>query len=67
MAESVPFPEVLELFESQGWKLQKIWEPYRVFMTPGELPWLIPVHGQKMDIEYVDKIKAFFREREKGQ
>ncbi len=66
MAESVPFAEVLELFESQGWRLQKIWEPYRVFMKEGELPFLIPVHGQKVSVDYVDKIEAFFREREKG-
>jgi hypothetical protein len=67
MAESVPFAEVLELFESQGWRLQKIWEPYRVFTKEGELPFLIPVHGQKVSVEYVNKIKAFFREREKGE
>jgi hypothetical protein len=30
MAELVLFAEVLELFESRGWRLQKIWEPYRV-------------------------------------
>jgi hypothetical protein len=66
MAESVPFAEALELFESRGWRLQKIWEPYRVFMKEGELPFLIPVHGQKVSVEYVDKIEAFFREREKG-
>lgn len=65
MADSVPFAEVLELFESRGWRLQKIWEPYRVFMKPGELPWLIPVQGQKVSVEYVRKIEAFFREREK--
>jgi len=66
MADSVPFEEVLELFESRGWRLQKIWEPYRVFMKKGELPFLIPVHEQKVSVEYVDKIEAFFREREKG-
>jgi hypothetical protein len=66
MADSVPFAEVLELFESRGWRLQKIWEPYRVFVKEGELPFLIPVHGQKVSVEYVDKIKAFFGEREKG-
>jgi hypothetical protein len=66
MADSVPFAEVLELFESRGWRLQKIWEPYRVFLKEGELPFLIPVHGQKVSIAYVDKIEAFFREREKG-
>ncbi len=65
MADSVPFAEVLELFESRGWRLQKIWEPYRVFMKEGELPFLIPVQGQKVSVEYVRKIEAFFREREK--
>jgi hypothetical protein len=65
MADSVPFAEVLEVFECRGWRLQKIWEPYRVFMKPGELPFLIPVHEQKVSVEYVRKIEAFFREREK--
>jgi hypothetical protein len=46
--------------------LQKIWEPYRVFLKEGELPFLIPVHGQKVSSAYVDEIEAFFREREKG-
>jgi hypothetical protein len=66
MADSVPFAEVLEFFESRGWRLQKIWEPYRVFIKEGELPFLIPVRGQKVSVEYVDKIEAFFREREEG-
>ena len=66
MAASMPFAEILELFESRGWRLQKIWEPYRVFAKEGELPFLIPVHGQKVSVEYVDKIEAFFREREEG-
>jgi hypothetical protein len=65
MADSVPFEQVLELFESRGWRLQKIWEPYRVFMKPGELPFLIPVEGQKVSVEYVRKIEAFFREQDK--
>jgi hypothetical protein len=66
MAESVPFAEALELFESRGWRLQKIWEPYRVFAKEGELPFLVPVRGQKVSVEYVDKIEAFFRQREEG-
>jgi len=66
MADSVPFAEVLELFESRGWRLQRIWEPYRVFMKEGELPFLVPVHGQKVSVEYVDKVEALFREREEG-
>ncbi len=38
MNDYLGFQEVLELFESYGWKLQKIYEPYRVFVKKGELP-----------------------------
>ena len=66
MAGLVPFEKVLELFESEGWRLQKICGSQRVFMKQSESqPWLIPVHEQKVSVEYVDKIEAFFREREK--
>ena len=63
MTEHVGFEEVLKLFEAKGWKLQRIWEPYRVFVKEGELPWLIPVHNRKVDIEYVDKFKKFLEDR----
>jgi len=63
MTERVGFEEVLNLFESHGWKLQRIWEPYRIFVKEGELPWLIPVHNRKVDIEYVDKFKKFLKDR----
>lgn len=61
--ESVDFHQVLGLFESYGWKLQKIYEPYRVFVREGELPWLISVHDKKVDAEYVKKFKEFLEER----
>jgi hypothetical protein len=57
------FTDVLELFESYGWKLQRIYEPYRVFVKQGELPWLVPVHDKKVDVEYVKKFKEFLKER----
>ena len=57
------FIDVLDLFESHGWKLQKIYEPYRVFVKQGEFPWLIPVHDKKVDVEYVKKFKEFLGER----
>jgi len=63
MAHSINFEEILEFFESHGWKLQKIYEPYRVFVKQGELPWLIPVHDKKVDSEYVKKFKNFLEER----
>ena len=65
MAGSVPFAEILGLFESRGWRLQKIWEPYRVFTKEGELPFLIPVRDKKVSTEYVNKIEAFFREKDR--
>ena len=63
MKEYVGFEEVLELFETHGWKLQRIYGPHRVFVKKGELPWLIPVHDRKVDAEYVKKFKEFLKER----
>ena len=64
MAQNADFEEVLKLLESYGWKLQKIYEPYRVFVRKKEeLPWLIPVHDKKVDVEYVEKFKDFLKER----
>jgi len=63
MGDRITFEEVLELFESHGWKLQKIYEPYRVFVKEGELPWLIPVDDRKVDVDYVEKFKQFLKER----
>ncbi|MBN1361516.1 MAG: hypothetical protein JW993_13040 [Sedimentisphaerales bacterium] len=63
MADNVEFSRVLALFEEHGWRLQKIHEPYRVFVKDDELPWLIPVHDRKVDAEYVAKFKRFLEER----
>lgn len=60
MSEYVNFQKVLELFESHGWKLQRIYNPYRVFTKDSEpLPFLIPVHNRKVDVIYVEKFKKF--------
>jgi hypothetical protein len=63
MANEVDFEQVLSLFESYGWKLEKIWEPYRVFTKEGELPFLIPVKNRKVDIEYVRRFEKFVKEK----
>ena len=63
MLGQISFEEVLKLFETHGWKLKKIYEPYRVFVKQGELPWLIPVHNRKVDSEYVKKFKEFLEDR----
>jgi hypothetical protein len=63
MANEVDFEQVLKLFESHGWRLKKIYEPYRVFVKEGQLPWLIPVKDRKVDIEYVHRFKKFVEEQ----
>ena len=60
MESEIDFEVILEIFESHGWRLERIWMPYRVFMKEGHLPWLIPVHEGKVDYEYVKKIKTYF-------
>ena len=63
MKEHFDFEDVLELFESYGWKLQRIYGEYRVFIKDNELPWPIPIHNKKVDVEYVKKFKEFLKER----
>jgi len=53
----------LDLFESYGWQLKKIYEPYRVFTKEGQLPWLIPVRNRKVNVEYVQKFKNFIQKQ----
>ena len=65
MSRDFEFEEIVDLFESHGWVLQKIYKPYRVFIKKGELPWMIPVHEGKVNNEYVKKINDYFES--KGQ
>ena len=61
--ESVSFEKVLELFESHGWVLENLWGNYRVFIDSNDkekLPWLIPVHEKKVNIEYYNKVLKYF-------
>ena len=58
------FVRILELFESKGWKLQKIRGRHRVFTRAGRNPWLIPVENNQVKVEYVKQIKQFFKEEE---
>ena len=58
------FEEILKLFEENGWVLQRIWTPYRVFMKEGELPWLIPVYEGKVNYEYIKKVNDYFESKE---
>ncbi len=58
------FTEVLELFESHDYKLQRIQGRYRIFTKAGEALWQIPVENGKVKCEYVEKIKRFFKEEQ---
>lgn len=67
MEKDRDFEEVLRLFEENGWVLQRIWKPYRVFVKEGELPFLIPVHEGKVSYEYIKKINDFFESRDEEE
>ena len=62
---AVPFSRVRVLFESNGWRLMRIWKPYFVFWDrpgkPKKLPFLVEVDENKevSDATY-RKIKDFF-------
>ena len=61
----IEFEEVLNLFESKGFVLQKVWGDYRVFVrNPDELPWLIPVSNGKVGIDYVRKFEQWCEENQ---
>lgn len=59
MEDLASFSEVIELLESHGWELTRIWNPYRVFMKPGsdELPILIEVQDRMVKGGDVERIK----------
>lgn len=64
MEQSINFERILEKFESCGWTLKKIHKPYRVFIKKGHLPFLIPVHNNIVEEEYVQKVNEFFKDHE---
>ena len=65
MAESIKFEEVLELFESNGWVLQRIFGNFRVFREPKEdFYWTIPVNDGKVNYEIGRQVKEYFTEQE---
>ena len=64
MENAVPFSEVIDLLESYGWELTRIWNPYRVFTKPGtdELPILIEVQDRMVRRSDVERIKRQLEE-----
>jgi len=54
----IRFEEVLAHLEARGWRLQRIWKPYRVFLRGrDELPILIEVNNGKVDRKAWEQIK----------
>lgn len=68
MERPVPFSKVLELLESHGWELTRIWSPYRVFTKPGadELPILIEVHDRTVRQTDVERTRKHLEEGEQA-
>lgn len=64
MESRIPFSEVVDLPEANGWELTRIWNPYRVFTKPGsdELPILIEVHDRMVRQSDVKRIKKYVEE-----
>ena len=66
MKEHWSFEEFLEFTKSYGYEFIGFWNPYRVFSNrdePDELPWFIPVHEKKVDVEYVKKFKEWLKSK----
>ena len=62
----VDFEDVLKLFESEGYKLQRLESEYRILKDSkgyDKLPWPIPVKKGKVDIYYVEKFKEYIKNR----
>ena len=64
MESRIPFSAVVDLLETNGWELTRIWNPYRVFTKPGsdELPILIEVHDRMVRHSDVERIKKHVEE-----
>jgi hypothetical protein len=58
MPPQVPFRDVLRVLESAGWRLVRIWPPYRVFSKAGRLPILVKVEDLAVNADDFEKIKA---------
>lgn len=66
MAKYWTFERFLKFADSYGYKFIGFWIPYRVFANiddPDELPWFIPVHDGKIEIEYVKKFKRWLKDK----
>ena len=60
--DDVIFAQVLKLFESNGWVLQKSLGKNRIFIPKdgSEGLWSIPVNDKKVSILYYRRIQEFF-------
>jgi hypothetical protein len=64
MSRPIPFKVVLELCESYGWTLTRIWQPYRVFTKPGHLPLLVRVEDKSVSDDDFARIQEILRKED---
>jgi hypothetical protein len=56
--KGIPFTEVREYLEARGWRFQRIWRPYRVFLRgDNELPIMVEVEEGMVDRRAFEEIK----------
>jgi hypothetical protein len=67
MPKHIPFADVLKRLESGGWRLERIWKPYRVFAKAGHLPILVRVEDRDVDADDFTKIMEILEREEQGE
>ena len=67
MPSEVRFAVLRKLYESNGWKLDRISGSHHIFRAPSGATESVPVHGGKVLPIYVRKAeRAIAQERERG-
>lgn len=58
MPDRVPFERVCAFLEAHGWRLMRVWRPWRVFTKPGRLPILVRLEDKAVDAGDFERIRA---------
>lgn len=66
MGDGQPFSAVLELFESYGWRLFRVFRNERIFTKPGHWPIRVEVNHGKVSEADVVAIRTILREQDEG-
>ena len=57
MASKMRLSEVRKLLEAKGYRLDRISGSHHIFEKPGCRPFILPVHGGKVQPNYVRQIQ----------